>query len=203
MIEVPDFPYFPSCLECGGKMELARRSGRTREIVKGVHLPIPSDFPVPTCQSCGEEVWAPEMSDVLDPYLTKQVGEILRGYVDVISERHDVTQSQIGTACRVGHTYLSHVAAGRKTPSGTLVELLSIFAEVDGAFEHAFPEARRQPSIGHKSDGDYVVTTPEEPMSRRSESPVLVLEQLERHDCYETRPIERPDFDLESQETAA
>jgi hypothetical protein len=138
-----NFPFFPRCLECGGQMELTQRRGRTRELVKGVHLPIPDDFRIPTCQSCGDEVWSPEMSDALDAQLGKQVGGVIRGYVEHLSDRFDVTQAQVASACRVTHTYLSHVTHGRKMPSGTLVELLSIFEEVDGAFEHAFPSVKK------------------------------------------------------------
>jgi hypothetical protein len=60
------FPFFPRCVECGGRMELTQRSGRTRELAKCVHLPVPADFNVPTCQLCGDEVWSPEMSQELD-----------------------------------------------------------------------------------------------------------------------------------------
>jgi transcriptional regulator with XRE-family HTH domain len=146
MTEIAQYPFFPRCLECGGEMKLTTSKGRTRELVKGVHLPIPDDFPIPTCSSCGEEVWAPEMTEVLDALLSKQLGGMIRGYVEHIGEKFGVTQAQIGMACRVDRTYLSHVTAGRKTPSGTLVELLQLFADVDGAFEHAFPEAKREPS---------------------------------------------------------
>jgi len=148
MTEVAKYSFYPSCLECGGQMELTARQGRTRELVKGIHLAIPGDFPIPTCRSCGEEVWAPEMSDALDALLSKQLGGMIRGYIEHIGERFGVTQAQIGAACRVDRTYLSHVTAGRKTPSGTLVELLQIFADVDGAFEHAFPEAKKEPCAG-------------------------------------------------------
>lgn len=72
-------PFFPRCLECGGQMEMTQRGGRTRELVKGIHLPVPEDFQIPTCQSCGEEVWSPEMSEALDAQLCRQVGGVIRG----------------------------------------------------------------------------------------------------------------------------
>jgi hypothetical protein len=148
-----DFPFYPRCFECGGRIELSQRSGRSREITKGVRVPIPDDFPIPTCESCGDEVWSTELSEALDGLLNKQLGDKIRGYISILSERHDVTQSQIASACRVGHTYLSSVAGGHKTPSGMLLEFLQILVDVDGAFEHASSELTH----GVLVSGDLVV----------------------------------------------
>ena len=142
-----DFPFYPRCLECGGNIEMTQRSGRSRELAKGVRVSIPDYFPIPTCESCGEELWAPELSEVLDELLKKQLGKEIGGYIARISGRFGVTQAQIGSACRVSHTYLSHVTAGRKTPSGMLLELLRLFVEVDGAFEHAYSGAHKVAAV--------------------------------------------------------
>jgi hypothetical protein len=64
MVKIPVF--FPRCLECGGQIELVAREGRTYEIVKGHHLHIPSDFRIPTCTTCGNEIFTIEISEDLD-----------------------------------------------------------------------------------------------------------------------------------------
>jgi len=60
---------FPRCGECGGQVELQAKSGRTREFVPGVHLPIPDDFEIPTCVKCEETYMSPEVSGPLDSIL--------------------------------------------------------------------------------------------------------------------------------------
>lgn len=64
-----DVPEFPRCPECGGRVELTARAGRTRERWKGVFLEIPSDVQIPTCTACGEESMIPEVSEPLDARL--------------------------------------------------------------------------------------------------------------------------------------
>ena len=50
-------------------MKLTARSGRVREYRRGVPLPIPDDFEIPTCARCGEEFMIPEVSEPLDALL--------------------------------------------------------------------------------------------------------------------------------------
>lgn len=59
----------PRCGECGGSVELRAGEGRTREVVRGVVVPIPDDFALPTCVRCGETFSVPEVSDALDKML--------------------------------------------------------------------------------------------------------------------------------------
>jgi hypothetical protein len=59
----------PRCSECGGPVKLTARIGRTREYRRGVALPIPDDFEIPTCTRCGEEFMIPEVSEPLDALL--------------------------------------------------------------------------------------------------------------------------------------
>ena len=71
----------PRCSECGGAVKLIARSGRTREYRRGVALPIPDDFEIPTCTRCGEEFMTPEISEPLDlllerVFLGRQVHEL-------------------------------------------------------------------------------------------------------------------------------
>lgn len=55
-----------TCFNCGGTIELIAREGRTYEIIKGRHFPIPGDFKIPTCTTCGEEIYTIEISKELD-----------------------------------------------------------------------------------------------------------------------------------------
>lgn len=59
----------PRCPECGGRVELVARAGRTRELVKGTSLEVPEDVEIPTCTACGEESMTLEISDPLDARL--------------------------------------------------------------------------------------------------------------------------------------
>lgn len=68
-----EVPFFEFCDECGSKFELITKSGRKREIIKNVFVEIPGDFEIPTCLGCGDEIWSPEMSEELDPYLLEIV----------------------------------------------------------------------------------------------------------------------------------
>ncbi len=60
---------FPRCPDCGGEVKLIAKEGRTRECVRGIHSPVPSDFEIPTCIQCGEESMVPEISENLDRLL--------------------------------------------------------------------------------------------------------------------------------------
>lgn len=57
------------CVECGGDVEMVAKSGRTREMLRGVHVPIPDDFKIPTCTRCGEEFMSLDVSEPLDALL--------------------------------------------------------------------------------------------------------------------------------------
>lgn len=62
---------FARCVECGGEVKLLAQAGRTREFRRGMELPIPAAFEIPTCSKCGEEYMVPEISDELDRILGK------------------------------------------------------------------------------------------------------------------------------------
>jgi uncharacterized protein with PIN domain len=61
------------CFECGGRVELTPANGRKREVKKGLYLDIPSEFEIPTCKGCGEEIWSPELSKAIDEALKGEV----------------------------------------------------------------------------------------------------------------------------------
>jgi len=60
------------CFECGSEFVPVAKSGRFREYQKGLFLAIPADFKIPTCITCDEELWSPELSRRLDFLLRKE-----------------------------------------------------------------------------------------------------------------------------------
>lgn len=120
-----------SCAECGHDVELASGHGRTREYVRGHHLPIPDDFQLPTCNFCGETYTNQEVSERLDKILELEFVRIqsvhCRVLVDILVQRHGVTQREIARACDVTPSHLSHVLSGSKLASLTFSRLLESF----------------------------------------------------------------------------
>jgi transcriptional regulator with XRE-family HTH domain len=135
----------PRCPECGGTVQLSVGTGRTREYRRNVKLAVPDDFRIPTCTRCGEEVMIPEVSEELDKLLEgvflAQQARQLRSCVQVLRERHGVTQQQIEDACCVTRSYLSHLLGKRREASPTLMRLLESFALSPDLFEHALENA--------------------------------------------------------------
>ncbi|HZF50454.1 MAG TPA: helix-turn-helix transcriptional regulator [Polyangiaceae bacterium] len=124
------FETFP-CAECGHDVELATGTGRTREYVQGHHLPIPDNFLLPTCTSCGETYTTQEISEALDAMLSREFrrrqSAHFRVLVEILTQRHGVTQKEIVRACGVTPSHLSHVISGKKEASLTLTRLLEAF----------------------------------------------------------------------------
>lgn len=129
---------FPRCSECGGDVRLAAGAGRTREFRRGVMLAVPNDFEIPTCSRCGEEFMTPEVSEKLDAVLLREhlrrQAQELQLCTRVLCQRHGVTQQQIEDACGVTRSYLSHLLAGRREASATLMRLIKSFVVSPEAF---------------------------------------------------------------------
>ena len=106
------------CGECGSLVKALKRRGRTREYRRGVLLPVPDDFPIPTCVGCGEEYLSVAEAEALDrlqqPVFVERQKRHCGEVVDRIKATHGVTLRAIEQACGVTGTYLSHVLAGRK-----------------------------------------------------------------------------------------
>lgn len=128
-----------SCAECGKPVRLLKGSGRTREYVRGVALPIPDDFLIPTCTSCGETYMTEEISSKLDPILKRQFlkrqGEHFRRLINILILRHGITQREIVRVCGITPSYLSHVLAGKRQASITLTRLLEALVDSSSEFE--------------------------------------------------------------------
>lgn len=127
---------FPRCPDCGGEVRLLAKKGRTREYLRGVHLPVPDDFEIPTCVECGEESMVPEVGVHLDEVMKNALALEMHRCVRLLRSRYDATNQVIEDALGITRSYLSHLLAGRN-PSPTLVKFLQSFVEVPGAFDFA------------------------------------------------------------------
>lgn len=130
----------PRCPACGGTVRLLAKAGRVREFRRGVQLPIPDDFEIPTCTNCGEEMMSLDVSQALDArlqstFLEEQAAGV-HFCVSQIVAREKVTQGQIEDACGVTRSYLSHLMSGKREASQTLLKLLELFALSDAAFAY-------------------------------------------------------------------
>ena len=61
-----EFKCYANDCRCTGTVRSVIGPGRLREYMPGVHLPIPDDFPVMTCDTCGETYSRLEDSEKLD-----------------------------------------------------------------------------------------------------------------------------------------
>ena len=133
-----EFKPFP-CAICGEPVKLHGRPGRTFEFRRAVILPIPADFLIPTCVSCGEEHFTEgvlrKLNSILrEDFLARQ-SHHFRELVVSLMERHDVSQKDIERACAVTASYLSHVLAGNRMASTMLTRLLEAFVACPAEFE--------------------------------------------------------------------
>lgn len=119
------------CAECGGSVFDAVGPGRTAEYRRGVELPVPPDFAIPTCASCGETYFTVQRGERLaklqkpafELWLKSHAAEL----IGLLLERHAISLRQLETACGFTATYFSHVIHGSKTPSLQLVRQLEAY----------------------------------------------------------------------------
>ena len=165
------------CGECGATVKRKTGPGRVREYRRGVPLPIPSGFAIPTCTACGEEYLSLEEAQRLDdaqrPAFLKWQGAHCREVVARIKTAHGVTLREIERACGVTGTYLSHVLAGRKEASATLLYLLEAYAASPSEF-------RRRITGASWPDAMQPLNVPDQygPARSMGATPALVLPEL-------------------------
>lgn len=127
------------CGLCGGKVELKSGPGRTHFYRRGLALPVPESFEIPTCSACHEEYLSVERAEALNAALQPSFVELQKSHcrevVETIKAQHGATLRQIEIACGVTPTYLSHILAGRKEASDTLVYLLEAYSRHRSEFE--------------------------------------------------------------------
>lgn len=120
------------CVLCGAEVKQQRGPGRVAEFRRGLNLPVPDSFEIPTCVSCGEQYFTVELGKQLEtaqePYYVEWQRQHCAPLVACIRETHGVSMREVEKACGVTGTYLSHVVNGTKEASTTLIRLLEAFA---------------------------------------------------------------------------
>jgi hypothetical protein len=120
------------CENCGGFVQSTTGSGRTHEYHRGLRLPVPETFPIPTCKNCGEiylsEAGYRKLEKALRPVLVEWQKQHLAKVIESIKKQNGVRLRDIELACGVTGTYLSHLLAGRNPASQTLIALLEAFS---------------------------------------------------------------------------
>ena len=120
------------CLKCGAKAvrprQRARRTMRYRNLAA---LPIPEDFPIPTCGRCAAEYLSPATCDHLAPLLLSSYQAALRaaGAILVTAATADISQRKLEAVLGVSQGYLSGIKSGKRQPSSAFVALLYLAAQ--------------------------------------------------------------------------
>ena len=121
-----------NCEVCGHTVEPRASAGRVHEYRRGLSLPIPDSFSIPTCAHCGDIYLSEEgyeaLADAQKPAFIEWQKAHLAELVRVLQERHHVRIRDIERACGVTGTYLSHLLGGRNEASQVLINLLEAFA---------------------------------------------------------------------------
>lgn len=138
------------CAECGGDVVLAVGPGRTELHRRGVELPVPADFAIPTCRLCGETYLTADESARLAELQRPAFDELLKRQaaklVELLTARHRIPLRRLEAACGVTATYLSHVTSGDKVPSVQLLRLLEAFHAAPDELERHLAGRPWQPS---------------------------------------------------------
>lgn len=122
-----------SCVECGEKaVEPTAKPGRTTS-VDGFVVELPEDFEIPTCVNCGAEMLDRETARRMDEFaipvaISMKAEHVRRVVDDIRSTDSSIRLQDVERACGVTRSYLSHVQAGRKSASITLIRLLEAYA---------------------------------------------------------------------------
>lgn len=157
------------CTQCGGRVSRLKSSGRTRIFRAGVPpMPIPDDFELHTCSSCGETYVLPEYEVELHASLREAFlrwqSVNFESWVASLETIHSVTRSRIARACGVTPSHLSHVLAGKDLASETLQNLLEAYVASPKEFARRLKgrpltasEFRTEPvAFGSPSDSHWV-----------------------------------------------
>lgn len=197
---------FP-CVECGGLVRLETGPGRVEEYRRGVPLPVPAELAIATCSSCGERYFDEEQREALAAYQAPLFAAWQREHcaplIERIRRRHrGVTLRDLEGACGVSPTYLSHVLAGRKDASLTLIRLLEAFANAPAELERHLRrdpplDALRgpaSPAVRARYDGG-PMRPAGQVSSGASDAPVLALVGNEGPSRYLIPPLPEPSND--------
>lgn len=120
------------CKQCGTRTVLPRmRSGRTRPYRNMQALPIPDDFPIPTCSRCHTEIFDEQTRAKLAPILADAYRETLRRLIlrAINTLMQHTSQRRLEMLLGLSQGYLSRLRAGAGTPSPELVSNLAMLAK--------------------------------------------------------------------------
>ena len=98
-------------------------------------LPIPADFPIPTCGRCAAEYLSPATCERLAPLLLSSYQAALRiaGSRLVTAATANISQRELERVLGLSQAYLSRTKAQAGQPSSILVALLYLLAEPGAA----------------------------------------------------------------------
>ena len=94
-------------------------------------LPIPADFPIPTCGRCAAEYLSPATCDHLAPFLLSSYQAALRRTAAqlVTATTANISQRKLEALLGVSQGYLSGIKSGNRQPSSAFVALLYLAAQ--------------------------------------------------------------------------
>ena len=120
------------CLKCGAKaVQPRRRPGRTMRYRNIGALPLPANFPVPTCGRCAAEYLSPATCDHLAPLLLSSYQAALRSAAAklVTAATANISQRRLEAVLGISQGYLSGIKSGKRQPSSAFVALLYLVAQ--------------------------------------------------------------------------
>ena len=100
-------------------------------------LPIPAEFPIPTCGRCAAEYLSPATCDHLAPLLLSSYQAALRTAAAtlVTTATASVSQRKLEALIGLSQGYLSGIKSGSRQPSSAFVALLYLVAQPGAAAE--------------------------------------------------------------------
>lgn len=120
------------CPKCGAKaVKPRKRPGRTTRYRNIGALPIPADFPIPTCGRCAAEFLNAATCDRLAPLLRKAYQAVL---CDVASKlvpaaTANLSQRKLEILLGLSQGYLSRLKSRSGQPSAILIALLYLLTQ--------------------------------------------------------------------------
>lgn len=120
-----------ACVRCGGRVKPLQREGRTTRYQAVAALPIPPDFPIPTCIKCRAEYLDPALSGLLARVLQPLYQDVLQGAAAELIERicAATPQRRLELILGLSQGYLSKLKARAGRPSSPLVALLFLLQQ--------------------------------------------------------------------------
>ncbi len=119
------------CVRCGGKVKPVARPGRTKRFQAVAALPIPADFPIPTCVRCCSEYPGPRLMEQLARVLQPIYQEWLQLAAAALIEQicASTSQRKVELILGISQGYFSRLKARAGKPSSALVALLYLLGK--------------------------------------------------------------------------